>query len=225
MASLFEHVEIFKLLLQYPNVAEGVNIKNRDGETALIIASAEGHIEKVKLLLDVSIISVNIQDGDGYTALMRASYMGQVEIVKLLLEYPSTPEGVNIQNIDGDTALILASKEENVEIVKLLLNVVADGINIQNNDGETALTIVCYEDDEYEEYNNEVKRIEIRKLLLEYNYIRNPPILVTRIVEEDCAVCYEPHKEFIKCRTCVNYICKDDCFHRVSRCPFCRGNY
>ena len=46
-----------------------INAKNKDGETALMLASSEGHLEIVKLLLLRKGADVNIKNNDGKTAL------------------------------------------------------------------------------------------------------------------------------------------------------------
>ena len=55
------------------------------GLTALMMASANGHTEIVKLLLDKG-ADVNVKNTYGITALFMASVHGHTEIVKLLLD-------------------------------------------------------------------------------------------------------------------------------------------
>ena len=62
---------------------DGVYVR---GITALMMASANGHTEVVKLLLDNG-ADVNVKNtDDGVTALFMASANGHTEIVKLLLD-------------------------------------------------------------------------------------------------------------------------------------------
>ena len=97
------------------------NIKNEDGETALIIASSLGHYEIVKLLLEAG-VDINIQNSYGNTALIRATlyatdyeYLG---VVELLLNSGADP---TIQGQGGDTALAWAEMAgEEWELVDLL---------------------------------------------------------------------------------------------------------
>ncbi len=60
-----------------------INVKDNEGNTALILASSFGHIEIVKFLIQAG-ADVNVRVPVGFTALMLASLKGHTEIVKLL---------------------------------------------------------------------------------------------------------------------------------------------
>ena len=84
-----------------------INAKNKDGETALMLASSEGHLEMVKLL---------VENGADYTnALRLASREGHLEVVKYLLENGAD---VNIKNKNGNAALDLAKIEDIKEVLR-----------------------------------------------------------------------------------------------------------
>ncbi|KAI1176299.1 ankyrin repeat-containing domain protein [Nemania sp. FL0916] len=110
-------------IFNYKNLAElalkkGVNVEARgyDG-TALWGASARGHYEIAKLLLEYG-ADVNAQYGYPMTALQIACLDGQYKLIKLLLEYGAkvdTPYGYY------GTALQTASAQGHHEIVRLLL--------------------------------------------------------------------------------------------------------
>jgi len=124
------------------------NIKNENNMTALMVASIEGCIKCVELLLPLD-ENINIQENETCsTSLMAASYNGHTEIVKLLLQAGANP---NLQDDHDSTALMESTKEGHTECVKLLLQAGANP-NIKDKYGNTAHDIT----------NNE----KIKKLLL-----------------------------------------------------------
>ena len=84
--------------------------------TALRIASKEGHVELVEMLLNNG-ANVNAKNSYGVTALHIASREGHTDIVAMLLEKGAD---VNAKTNWGDTALMAASWKGHKEIVKLL---------------------------------------------------------------------------------------------------------
>ena len=125
-----------------------LNVKDKDGWTPLIYASARSNttsnLATVKILLDAK-CDVNCQDKYGWSPLMYATRSSNsrstIETVKLLLAYNSNP---NLQNKEGWTALMLSAynthQESTLETVQLLLDAKSD-INLKNNLGQTALMV------------------------------------------------------------------------------------
>lgn len=110
-------IEVVRALLKQEGV--DVNIRDNDGETALIWASAKGtkgHLKVVTALLKHDGVDVNIQNIGGWTALIDASYYGHVEVVRALLKHIDVR--VNIHDNDGSTALIYASYCGYLEVVR-----------------------------------------------------------------------------------------------------------
>eukprot|EP00731_Ephydatia_muelleri_P005630 Em0002g1806a len=107
---------------------------DKDRWTALMLASMEGHMECVKVLLDNG-AEINIQDKEGWTTLMKSSRAGHMECVTVLLDKGAE---VNIQDTEGWTALMLASRAGHMECVTVLLDKGAE-VNIPDTDGWTAL--------------------------------------------------------------------------------------
>ena len=95
-----------------------VNAKDKNGDTALIWASENGHTDVVELLLKVPNIEVNATDRFGWTALIKASKNGHKEIVEALLNMSGIK--VNIKDKKRKTALVWANKSGHKEVVKLL---------------------------------------------------------------------------------------------------------
>jgi len=136
-ASVLERAEIVKLLLAVPGI--DINLQNKYGDTALIVACKERNAEIVKLLLAVPEININLKNEYGDTALIITCRKGNVEIVKLLLADPKID--VNLKNTYGDTALAVSTVENNFNIVNILLITGAD-INIIDNSGNKAIDYV-----------------------------------------------------------------------------------
>ena len=115
-----------------------INARQKSGWTALMLASYNGDITSIKLLLKKG-ANINAQDKDGYTALMLAAIFSKAEAISILLE-----KGANIDQKDntGWTALMLAINHGNIETIKLLLNKKSD-INAVQKDGITPLMIAA----------------------------------------------------------------------------------
>ena len=144
----YNNVETVKLLLE--NGAD-TNLKNSDGDTALMLISNDKSSEKFEELFRRV----------GRTCEYKSSIYPQSNdinnssIVTLLLKYHAD---VNLKNNDGHTALMMVITlhryrySENMSVPKLLLHKQSD-INLQDNRGFTALMIACIDtDDNTSEY-------------------------------------------------------------------------
>ena len=104
-------------------------------DTALIVASNNGHTDIVEMLLKAG-ADVDARNKYGYTALIEASWGSHIDIVRMLLKAGAD---VNAQNHFGYTALIEASINGNTtDIVEMLLDAGAD-VNVRDISGQTAL--------------------------------------------------------------------------------------
>ena len=108
-------------------------LSDRD-ETALLLASANGHVEIVRLLLEAK-ADKSLAGRCGETALVRAACKGHAEIVRLLLKAGVEKDSANT---DSDTALLRASQNGHVETARSLLAAGADGGWVDKT-GDTAL--------------------------------------------------------------------------------------
>ena len=118
-----------------------VNTVNSQGFTPLHLASDEGHIDVVAILLGNPVIDINMGDfsDTGWTPLHIACQEGHTEVVKLLLR--NSKIDVNIGDSDGWTALYSATYEEYPDIVKLLVEHPHTDVNTKDySDGYNALT-------------------------------------------------------------------------------------
>ena len=92
LATRHNRIEIVEFLLSIPESPTiqriNVNLRDKNGWTALIIASGNGFTEIVRLLISRPETNVNIRNEEGWTAFMLASWQRHKEIVKLLLLRP-----------------------------------------------------------------------------------------------------------------------------------------
>jgi ankyrin repeat protein len=79
----FKDGSVPRLLLEH---GAHINALNRNGRTALYMASRDGALEVVRLLLKHG-ADVDVKDNDGKTALQVAANRGYDEVVELLREH------------------------------------------------------------------------------------------------------------------------------------------
>ena len=87
------------------------------GRTALHFASANNHVEMVKLLLE-SKADANHGDCIGWTPLYRAAAKGHLSVVECLVQHPFTL--INLANHMGFYPLVTAAAGGHIEVVKYL---------------------------------------------------------------------------------------------------------
>lgn len=119
-------------------LAKGVdaNAVDRDGKTALMLASFEGHTATAQVLLSNG-VQVNAKDADGTTALMLAASKGHTEIVQALL---AKGADVNVTNQAGQTALMFAVIGGHAKAAQVLVAKGAD-TEMKNRAGQSAVTL------------------------------------------------------------------------------------
>ncbi|ORX83130.1 ankyrin [Anaeromyces robustus] len=128
---------------QWENCWKSVNINevNKNGETALILATKGQFCEIVKVLInagaDVNAVTnytyhVNYTEG-GNSALIIAVKNGNVNLSRWLIEAKAD---VNVMDNYGDTPLIIAAKYRYLNIVKLLIDAGAES-SLMNRYGQT----------------------------------------------------------------------------------------
>jgi predicted LPLAT superfamily acyltransferase len=113
-----------------------VNKKDSYDVTPLFIASQEGHVGVVRLLLDKG-ARMDKPNKNGTTPLFIASQGGYVDIVRLLLD-----NGARVDKAmnDGGTPLMIASYRGHLKIVRLLIDNGAQADKVSNK-GYTALSL------------------------------------------------------------------------------------
>jgi ankyrin repeat protein len=119
-----------------------VDVCDRTGTTALMLAANLGYTEIVRSLIDFG-ANINLtRKTYGLTALMLAASANQIDIVKLLI---SKNVDVNAINEDGSTALMAAAAKGHLDVVQILLAAGADA-NITDQDDDTALKLAIKHD-------------------------------------------------------------------------------
>jgi ankyrin repeat protein len=117
MAAAKGHYPVVRLLLEGggdPILASWA------GDTPLIFASQEGHVEVVRSLLGhpSAETTINHRGCGGKTALFVACSKGREGIVRALLESGTDP---SIAEVSSVTPLVIASREGHLEVVRVLL--------------------------------------------------------------------------------------------------------
>lgn len=123
-----DNVELFDYLLQR---RARLNLRNRNGETALSIAAFTGKLNFVQRLVEAG-AEVNFY---GWPPLSYAAFSGHTEIVSYLLKHGAE---IDATTQNGSTAMFFAARFGHIDIIKLLLNAGAN-VELANEKGETAV--------------------------------------------------------------------------------------
>lgn len=92
-------------------------LRNKAGETLLMVSAREGHDEIVNTLI-LKGADVNAKSDQGHSAMTYASRYGHLSIVQYLLNHGAE---VNISNNNGWTPLLKAARGGHLEVVEYLL--------------------------------------------------------------------------------------------------------
>jgi hypothetical protein len=128
-AIIENNIESFRRLID----SVDVDIQDKDGNTALILAASNGDNEICGMILSKG-CNVDIQDNNGFTALMWAAKKGHNEICDSLINKGCD---VDIQDKYGFTALMWAAWNGHNEICRLLISKGCN-VNTKNNANQTA---------------------------------------------------------------------------------------
>ena len=119
-------IDVFKAIAKgdvggvraYIEKKEDLNIKNREGRTAVLEAVREDQTE-IALLLIAAGADVNIQAPNLDSAFLYAGAIGNLEVVKACV---ANGADYTVFNRYGGTALIPAAEKAHIEVVKFLVN-------------------------------------------------------------------------------------------------------
>lgn len=107
-----QHSWVMKILLENFDLKD---YQSRDGNTPLIIASAFGYLETIKLLIEDG-VHVNRQNKKGMTALMMAIEGQQLEVVRYLTKRKNL--NYDLTNHKGQTALDMIAYSLNPDPIR-----------------------------------------------------------------------------------------------------------
>ena len=134
--------ESLEKIKYYTKQGIDINLRNEEGETALINLCAYGNEIIVEYLLKKG-ANVDIYDNGGYTALHAAVHQGNYKCAKLLIKYGANINAVTSYMHDNPmSVLMIACFTDGYKFVKLLIKKGVD-INYKNVAGETALMYTC----------------------------------------------------------------------------------
>ncbi|WP_211462554.1 ankyrin repeat domain-containing protein [Collimonas silvisoli] len=131
MALREDSKKVFNLLLNARGI--DLNLRARNGDTALMIASYKGNVAAVKALLDKEAEPNNT----GWTALHYAAAIGNDEIVQMLLDASAY---IDAGSPNQTTPIMMAARAGKIYTVKLLLDSGAD-VTLKNDAGMTAIDL------------------------------------------------------------------------------------
>ena len=125
-----------------------INMKTKDGTTALMFAAEGGHVEIVMMLADRK-AKLDMQNGMGWSALMYSAKNGHIDVLCMLLKRGANPNLVTPKN---DSALMIAAHNCKSDIMKVLLaSKFTASVDIQDEEGWSALMKACSTSDTNEE--------------------------------------------------------------------------
>ena len=135
LTAMLGYAESFEKMFKKSPTTTNSNAPDNTGRTPMYLAAGFGHIEIVKLLLNLT-NNPNAPRDNGKTPIYFAAGKGYLEILKLLMNSTENP---HIPDKEGVTPINIAAHEGQLEVVKFLLNSTTANPNIPDNNGETPL--------------------------------------------------------------------------------------
>eukprot|EP00092_Neocalanus_flemingeri_P021929 GFUD01023786.1.p1 GENE.GFUD01023786.1~~GFUD01023786.1.p1 ORF type:complete len:253 (+),score=68.48 GFUD01023786.1:228-986(+) len=116
------NVSVIKLFCSDARCTPAIlNMQDTWGNTALMLAVEQGHLETVRELVTVQGIDIGTKNSEGRTALMIAVELGQLDAVQEMARVKGTDFGT--VNSEGQTLLEVARQQNHAEMLQFLGNV------------------------------------------------------------------------------------------------------
>jgi ankyrin repeat protein len=132
-------VATLKLLVENANDETFINLMSNTGFSALIIASAHGHVDAVDYLIEAG-CDIDASHENKVTALMYAAASGHVDAMNSLIQKGNA--GLDMKHTNGGTALLEAATGGMTEAIKVLVESGAE-IDFTDDDGVTPLMAIA----------------------------------------------------------------------------------
>ena len=113
--------------------SEGINpsaydMVNNEGKTALHIACRYGHIDIVRMLVEIYGCSLKSVDNTGSVPFHDACFYDQVEIIDYLIHFVNNPGNLLLAaDIKGNTAFHKANQSGSLQVIKYILYIIFTG--------------------------------------------------------------------------------------------------
>lgn len=118
--------------------------RDRSCSFPILLASSEGHVEVVKLLLQDLPDPVEVLDRDGRNILHLAARHGRTNVVSFVLKNRHLHELINMTDEGGNTPLHLATRHWHPMVVRAFTWDKRVDVAMINDEGMTALDVAEY---------------------------------------------------------------------------------
>ena len=132
-----------KLLEQHLNQPRNPNFEDANAMTPLCVASLNGSLKCVSLLIEAGANQDQGTTDDGATPLSIAAQNGHLEVVQFLVESGANKDQGTTD--DGATPLSIAAQNGHLEVVQFLVESGANKDHVTTDDGSTPLYIAAEE--------------------------------------------------------------------------------